>query len=97
MTRYVVLLKFTEKGVTHIKDSPDRAANFAATVEKAGGKVEGQFWTLGAYDGVLVFTSPDEATAAGLVLGLAKTDAVSTCMLRAFDRSEFGKLLGKIG
>ena len=97
MTRYVVLLKFTEKGVTHIKDSPDRAAAFTAKVEKAGGKVEGQYWTLGSYDGVVVFTAPDEATAAGLVLGLAKADAVSTCMLRAFDKSEFGDVLVKVG
>ncbi len=97
MTRYVVLLKFTEKGVTHIKDSPERAAAFVTAVEKAGGKVESQYWTIGAYDGVVVFTAPDETTAAGLVLGLAKADAVSTCMLRAFDRGEFAKVLGKAG
>jgi uncharacterized protein with GYD domain len=97
MTRYVVMLKFTENGVTHINDSPERAADFRKKVEKAGGKVEAQYWTLGQYDGVLLFTAPDETTAAGLVLGLGKADSVSTCMLRALDAQEFRAVLGKVG
>lgn len=97
MTRHIVLLKFTEKGVTHINDSPERAADFRKKVEKAGGKVEAQFWTLGPYDGAVVFTAPDETTAAGLVLGLGKADSVSTCMLRALDAQEFKTVLSKLG
>ncbi len=97
MIRYVVLLKFTERGITDISHSPDRAAAFRNSVEKTGGKVEAQLWTLGSHDGVVVFTAPDEATAAGLVFGLGKTDSVSTCMLRAFDAQEFKAVLGKIG
>jgi uncharacterized protein with GYD domain len=97
MTRHVVLLKFTEKGITHISDSPDRAADFRKKVEKAGGKVEAQYWTLGQYDGALVFTAPDETTAAALVLGLGKADSVSTCMLRALDAQEFKAVLAKLG
>lgn len=97
MTRYVVLLKFTENGITHIGQSPDRAAAFRSSVEKAGGKVESQFWTIGPYDGVVAFTAPDETTAAALVLGLGKADSVSTCMLRAFDEPEFKTVLKKLG
>lgn len=97
MTRYVVLLKFTEKGITHIGQSPERAAAFRKSVESAGGKVESQFWTIGPYDGVVVFTAPDETTAAALVLSLGKADSVSTCMLRAFDAQEFKAVLQKIG
>ena len=97
MIRFAVLLKFTEKGITNINHSPDRALAFRSSVEKTGGKVESQLWTLGSYDGVVVFTAPDETTAAGLVLGLGKSDSVSTCMLRAFDAQEFKAVLGKIG
>ncbi len=96
MTRHVVLLKFTEKGITGIQQSPDRAAAFRAQVEKAGGKVEAQFWTIGPYDGAVVFTAPDETTAAALVLGLGKTDSVTTCMLRALDAREFQDVLRKL-
>ena len=96
MIRYVVLLKFTENGITHINQSPDRAAAFRGTVEKAGGKVEAQYWTIGPYDGVVVLTAPDEKTAAGLVLGLGKSASVSTCMLQALDAQEFKAVLGKM-
>lgn len=95
MTRHVVLLKFTEKGITHINESPDRAAAFRHSVENAGGKVEAQFWTVGPHDGVVIFTAPDEATAAALTLSLGKADSVSTCTMRAWDAAEFKSVLAK--
>lgn len=96
MPRYVVLLKFTEMGITHIKDSPKRAAAFRKQVEKAGGKVEAQYWTLGPYDGAVIFTAPDETAAAALTLGLGSAHSVETCMLRAMDEKEFAGVLGKL-
>lgn len=95
--KYVVLLKFTEKGVTNVRNSPDRATAFQATAEKSGASVVSQYWTLGSYDGVIVLDAPDEATAAGLVLGLGGADNVSTCMLRALDASEFKAVIEKMG
>lgn len=96
MTRFVLLIKFTEKGITHIQQSPERAAAFRNSVEKAGGRVEAQLWTLGPYDGVVVFIAPDERAATALVLALGKADNVTTCMLRAFDAQEFKDVLGKM-
>lgn len=95
MSKHVVLMKFTEKGMANISQSPDRAAAFKAAAEKAGVKVMTQLWTAGPYDGILVLDSPDEAAATGLVLGLGKAGNVSTCMLRAFDANEFKTVLGK--
>lgn len=97
MTRYVVLLKFTEKGITRINESPDRAAAFRRNVESAGGKVEAQLWTIGPYDGVVIFTAPDDVKAAALTLNLGKSDSVSTCTLRAWDASEFKSVLANLG
>lgn len=95
MNRYVTLIKFTEKGVANVSDSAARAERFNAAAAKAGAQVEAQYWTLGPYDGVLIFTAPDEETAAGLILGVAREGAVSTCMLRAFDSKEFMNVLAK--
>ena len=96
MSKHVVLMNFTEKGVGNANQSPDRAAAFRSAAEKAGAKVEAQLWTTGTYDAVLILDAPDEATAAGLVLGLSKDGNVSTTMLRAFDASEFQTVLGKM-
>jgi uncharacterized protein with GYD domain len=97
MNRYVTLIKFTEKGVAAVKESPARAQRFSERAAKAGARIEAEYWTLGPYDGVLIFQAPDEATAAGLVLGLSRDGAVSTCMLRAFDAKEFGEVVAKMG
>lgn len=96
MTRYVILLNFTEKGIAGIKESPRRAIAFRAAAEKAGATVESILWTLGTYDGVIVLSAPDDATAAAVTLELGMGNAVRTTMLRAFDAEEFGHIVKKI-
>ncbi len=96
MSKYIVLLKFTEEGISRVEESMARAGDFRAAVEKVGAKVEGQYWTTGGYDGVLILSAPDEQTAAGIVLSLGKKSAVSTCMLQAFNEDEFKSVLGKM-
>jgi uncharacterized protein with GYD domain len=61
-----------------------------------GVKIEAQLWTAGPYDGLLVLDAPDDATAAALVLGLAKQDNVSTCMMPAYDAAAFKNILAKM-
>jgi len=97
MTRYVVLVKFTQQGEAKISDSPQRANAFKDRAAKLGARVEAQYWTVGPYDGVLILSAPDEATAAGLILGLGRDANVATCMLRAFDADEFKTVMGKMG
>ena len=96
MCRYIVLLKFTDQGLAHVRESLERADAFTIAAAKAGASVEGRFWTIGKYDGVLILKAPDEATAAGLILGLSQKNNVTTHMLRAFDEEEFQDVLGQI-
>ena len=96
MTRFVVLVDFLEKGFSNVAESPSRAEQFRATAEKDGVTVESVFWTLGAHDGVLVISAPDEMTAAALVLKLGRDGNVRTTMMRAFDADEFRQVLSKI-
>lgn len=96
MSKYVVLLKYTEKGIADISESADRAETFRAAAAKTGVTVENQFWTIGPYDGVLILNAPDETAAAAVVLELAKNGNVSTCMLRAFDADQFKAVISKM-
>ena len=93
MCKYVVLIKFTEKGSGGIAESVNRADSFHSTAAAAGCTVEARYWTLGPYDGVLILSAPDEETAAAVVLSLTKAGNVTTCMLRAFEDDEFWKVL----
>lgn len=96
MNKYVVLIKFTERGASNIAESVNRADSFQATAAASGCEVEARFWTLGLYDGVMLLSAPDEETAAALVLSLTKTGNVTTCMLRAFEDHEFWSVLRKM-
>jgi uncharacterized protein with GYD domain len=96
MKTFIALLNLTEQGIANIKSSPDRAGAFAKEAEKSGIKVKDTYWTLGHYDGVLIFDAPDEetATAALLTLGMAKN--IRTQTLRAFNRSDITAILDKL-
>jgi uncharacterized protein with GYD domain len=95
MPRYAMLLKFTDKGITNAKDSPSRASAFRSAASKAGATVEAEYWLLGEYDGLAIFSAPDEATATALALNLGAQGYVRTCLCRAFDEAEFKGLLAK--
>ena len=94
MARYVVLIKFTDKGAGQIKESTARAHNFDKAAAKAGVKIEAQYWTLGAYDGLLVISADQEKKALHCLMELASYGAVRTEALQAFSDAEFDAMLG---
>lgn len=94
MARYIALLKFTEEGARNIKKSTGRAHTFDKLVEKSGVKVEGQYWTMGRYDGVLILNASDETKVLRLLASLAALGHVRTETLQAFVDTEFDKIVG---
>jgi uncharacterized protein with GYD domain len=96
MARFALLLKFTDQGIAAIKDSPTRAGEFATLAAKAGARVEGQYWLLGEYDGLVVLSAPAEETVVALALQLGSRGFVRTCLCRAYDEGEFRATLGKV-
>jgi uncharacterized protein with GYD domain len=93
MATFITTLHFTEQGVKAVRDTCNRAAAFKTAAEKLGIKVTGQYWTLGAFDGVIVFEAPDEATATVAMLHLSSRDNLRTQTARAFDAAEMHKIL----
>lgn len=95
MARYVVLLKFTENGAKNIRKSTDRAHAFDKLAEKSGVQVDGQYWTIGQYDGVLVLSAGSEKNILHMLTSLAAEGAVKTETLQAFVDTEFDEILGR--
>jgi uncharacterized protein with GYD domain len=87
MTRYISLLRFTDKGASALKNTTTRAAGFCAAAKKAGVKIEAQLWTTGACDGVLIL-SGDEKKILRCLAQLVAQGNVRTETLRAFDSDE---------
>jgi uncharacterized protein with GYD domain len=93
---YVTLVTLTEQGIAEIGESPQRAAAFTREAEKLNIKVRETYWTLGDYDGVLIFDAPDEESATAALLSLGRGKNVKTNTLRAFDRTEIVSVLEKL-
>ncbi|MBI3829524.1 MAG: GYD domain-containing protein [Planctomycetes bacterium] len=96
MPTYVALIKFTPKGIQHIKKSPSRATQFRKEVQRGGGRVHQIFWAMGTYDGVLVFDAPGDEVATALMLRLAGKGNVKTETLRTFNEREFDAVLKRM-
>jgi uncharacterized protein with GYD domain len=95
MTTYIALLNFTPQGLQNIHESPHRATAFKASAKKAGVKVTHVFWTLGEFDGVIMFEAKDDAAATGLMLALSGLGNVHTKTLRAFNAAEFAQIVAR--
>lgn len=93
MCRYITLLTYTDKGSSHIKESTSRAHAFDEIAAKSGVTVEGQYWTLGSYDGVLVLTADSEHKILHLLAELAARGNVRTQTMQAFSDKEFEAIL----
>lgn len=96
MPSYVILTRFTQTGIEHVEESPDRTENAIAMIESLGGEIREFFVVLGQYDGVLIADFPDDETAARAALALGKSGAVTTETLKAFDLDAFGEIVATI-
>jgi uncharacterized protein with GYD domain len=94
MATFITTVQFTEQGIKAVRDTCERAAGFKAMAKKVGVKVTGIYWTLGAFDGVIVCEAPDEETATAAMLHLGSLGNLRTQTGRAYDPVEMQKILG---
>jgi len=96
MAKYVSLLQFTDQGVRTVKDTVKRAEAATAEAEKMGVKITDAFWTMGAYDVVILLDAPDDESVSALSLKLGSLGNVKSQTMRAFTREEMERILAKI-
>jgi len=95
MARYISLIRFTEQGAKNLKQSKARAEAFRQATEKAGVKVEGQYWTAGACDGLLILSAADATKALHCLSELAGAGNIRTETMQAFNADEFSAVVGR--
>lgn len=96
MPHYVSLLRYTQKGVENLKDSPQRLDATKKAIEAAGGKLKAAYWTLGQYDAILIVEFPNDEAGFKVNLAGAMKGYVRGETLRAFTEEEFRKSVGSI-
>ena len=95
MARYISLLRFTEQGAKNMKKSTTRAHTFDKLAAKAGVRVEGQYWTMGKYDGILILSADSEEKVLHLLAALAALGNVRTATMQAFTDKQFDAIVGR--
>jgi uncharacterized protein with GYD domain len=93
---YISLWNFTDQGIRAVKDTTKRAGIMKEMAQKAGVTVKDIYWTLGTYDGVVIFEAPDEETLAAVGLALGALGNVRTQTVRALSLDEMNAVLGKL-
>ena len=59
-------------------------------------KITEEFWTMGAYDVVVLFDAPDDATMSAFALKVGSMGNVKSQTLRAFRKQEMEGILAKL-
>lgn len=95
MATYVTLANFTDQGIRNVKDSPDRLGAFRAMAEKLGITLKSVYYTVGAYDMVVVVEGSDEAATSAL-LKLGSLGNIRTQTMRAFSPEEMKTIINKM-
>ena len=96
MSTFITLARYTQQGVSKVKDSPSRVDAFRSAAQKAGGSLKGMYLTLGRYDLVLITEAPTDDVVARLTLATAALGNVTTETLRAFTEDEFKKIVASL-
>jgi uncharacterized protein with GYD domain len=96
MARYISLIRFADQGIRNVKDTVKRGDTAMAEAEKLGMKIIEEYWTMGAYDGVVVFDAPDDETMTAFACKVSSLGNVKTETMRAFPKQEMEGILSKI-
>lgn len=93
LSHYILLINWTEQGISKINESSDRYNSFKTMVEKAGGKLIRGYYTFGDYDVVIVIEAPNDETVMSLMLKVGSAGNVRTRTLKAFTAEEGMKII----
>lgn len=95
MATHVVLIDWTQQGVSSFKESVDRYEAARGQFEQMGVTFRDVYWTLGSHDIVSIVDAPDDETLAAALLMLASQGNLRTTTLRAFSVDEMRGLIAK--
>ena len=86
MPTYIALLRWTQKGIENVKESPSRLDQAKEALRAVGGEFKDFYLTMGSYDMVCVCEAPDDAAIAKFVLGISTKggckDREPSCLFR---------------
>jgi uncharacterized protein with GYD domain len=96
MSKYIMLLNWTSKGVQDVKNSVSRWEASKKLASDSGCTLEAIYMTFGEHDLVTILDAPDDEAAAKLVLKIGQNGAVHGKTLKAFAEADYRKIIGSL-
>ena len=93
---YVVLGSFSDQGIKAVKETGKRAKAFRDLAKSMDGNIKDIFWTLGQFDIVATMESPNDETAAAIMMKSGSLGNIKSQTLRAFTENDIGSILSKV-
>ncbi len=96
MPTYISLVRWTQQGVTNVKDSPRRLDAGRKAFSEIGVQIKAVHMTMGRYDLVMMMEAPSDDVVATALLSLASQGNVQTETLKAWTEDEYRQIVGSI-
>lgn len=96
MQTYLIMGKFTEKGIANIKQTTERADKFKEIAAKLGIHVQQIYWLIGDFDVVNIVEAPDDQAVEALLVRVGAWGNVRTTTFRAFDKKEMDAIIARM-
>ena len=97
MPTYIILMNWTDQGVSADRETVHRREHADALAEKQGARIEQVYWTMGHYDAVEILQAPDDESASAYILDLTSAGNLRTATLRAFDHDQMQAIIQRVG
>jgi uncharacterized protein with GYD domain len=94
MPHFITLVRYTNQGITKIKESPSRLDAAKKAAEREGGTIHAWYLTMGRYDAVLISEFPTDEACAKFTLSAGALGNISTETLKAFPEADYRKICG---
>ncbi len=95
MPHYISLVKWTDKGVQDVKETPARLAALGKMAAGLGARLT-IYSTMGDYDFVAVAEAPSDEVAMQVALQLEKAGNARTYTMKAWTIEEAAKVIAKL-
>ena len=96
MMTFLVSLKWTDKGIREIKDTPNRVKVGRELAKKVGIEIKHIYLTSGESDVLLIIDTPNGDAVAKFCLALGSLGNVHTRTARAWPETEYLKLVSEL-
>ncbi|HEY3444821.1 MAG TPA: GYD domain-containing protein [Myxococcales bacterium] len=93
---YLMLFRYTQKGVENIRESPKRVEATKQLFRSVGAEVKAFYLLLGEYDTCFLVDAPNDESIAKASLALAARGYVRGETYPAFNEGEFGKMISTL-